>query len=67
MINKYKFLRFLSKDKDIQDIFYFVLNCIFLIGLLFMSYYGLYFIGAYLRNNHAELLKNHNLRILHIK
>ena len=49
MINKYKFLIFLSKDKDIQDIFHFALNCIFLIGLLFMSYYGLYFIGEYLK------------------
>ena len=61
MINKYKFIRFLSKDKDIQYIFYIGLSCIFLIGLLFISYYGLYFIGDYLKNNHEELLKNRNL------
>ena len=61
MINKYKFLRFLSKDKDIQDIFHFGISCIFLIGILFMSYYGLYFIGEYLKNNYVDLLKNHNL------
>lgn len=61
MINKYKFIRFLSKDKDIRDIFNFGLSCIFLIGLLFISYYGLYFIGEYLKNNHVDLLKNHNL------